>query len=101
MISEVAVKFIDKVRTITGDAVSKKQDAAKLNFPKIQEDIMVAADRGESEIRISTSRMNEYDKALLVKEGFSVSLVNIERSPYENDYKSQLSKYDKEWLVRW
>lgn len=95
-------KFIDEIRSLTGDAVSKKQDAAKLNYPKIQEDIKSAAARGESEIRIPISRMNEYDRAILVTDGFTVSLVSVEPLPYRDDYKAQyFSKNDKEWIIRW
>lgn len=96
-------KFIQEIREMTGNAVAKKQDEAVLNYPKIQDKIKNAASLGESEVRVSTTQMNEYDKALLEKEGFDVDLVSAEKNPYNAlDYKSQFgSRYDKEWRIRW
>lgn len=95
------MKIIDEIRQITGDAVAKKQDAAKLNYPKIIEDIKLAAQRGESSTTISVSRMNEYDKQLLEKDGFFVRLQDVKRHPYENF--TGISQYTtlKEWLIQW
>ncbi len=73
-------------------------------MPMIIEKIKVAAYRGESEIRLSTTEMNEYDKALLVVEGFNVSLVDREKNYYEQQRQAQWTPakdYNKEWLIRW
>lgn len=103
---QVFKNFIDEVKHITGEAVAQKQESAKLNFPKIKELILAAAQRGESEVRVSTYIMNEYDKELLTKECFTVHLVDRERPPSE-DAKNLYAEYaglkrvDKEWLIRW
>lgn len=95
-------KIIDEVREITANEVAKKQDAAKLNFPKIVEQIKAAAALGQSELRLSTHEINEYDKKLLQGEGFSVNLIDR-----EINYKDQLSQYNpdikpqKQWKITW
>lgn len=96
-------EFINEVKQITADAVVKKQDAAKLNFPKIMEIIKAAAVRGESNCTVSTVQMNEYDRNLLEEEGFSVSLVDKPK-----DYKDAIRQIQwnpnldsKEWIIKW
>ena len=95
-------KVIDEIKEITAVAVSKKQDAAKLNFPKIMEHIKAAAANGHSECRIDSLQMNEYDRRLLQEEGFNVSLVDKARGDYEEHY-ILLGQFisSKEWVIRW
>ena len=94
-------KVIDEIKEITAVAVYKKQDAAKLNFPKIMEHIKAAAANGHSECRIDSFHMNEYDKRLLQEEGFTVTLVD-KKFDRQDDYKL-LSQFisSKEWVIRW
>lgn len=94
-------KVIDEIKEITAVAVSKKQDAAKLNFPKIMEHIKAAAANGHSECRIDSLQMNEYDRRLLQEEGFTVTLVDKTFDRHD-DYKL-LSQFisSKEWVIRW
>lgn len=95
------MKIIDEVKELTAVAVSKKQDAAKLNYTKIISQVKLAAERGESECRIDSTQMNEYDRQLLQKDGFSVNLVD---KPYQNRddfYKIAQFISSKEWVIKW
>ena len=97
---------ISEIREITGNAVAKKQDAAKLNFPKIIEKIRFAAERGESEIYLSERECNEYDKELLTKEGFSVWYTTMPKYQWANDYDYLKQQYldgkgQKGWKISW
>jgi len=100
--TDTNVKVIDEIKEITANAMAKKQDAAKLNFPKIIEKIKKAAETGESFCKISTHEMNEYDKYLLVAEGFSVSLID-RQNKYGDQYSlaQLLPQSDKEWVIKW
>ena len=97
------MKIIEEIKEITASAVAKKQDAAKLNYPKIIEQIKKAASLGESECHIDEYQMNQYDRFLLQQEGFIVHLVDKQNSDkYEDFYKKSgmfISK--KEWVIRW
>lgn len=44
-------KIIDEVREITAQVVAKKQDAAKLNYPKVVDKIKAQASFGFSECK--------------------------------------------------
>lgn len=96
-------KIIDEVKEITANQVAKKQDAAKLNFPNIIEKIKAQAALGNSICLISTSDMNEYDKSLLVSEGFRVSLIDQPKDRYDayNARAQYIPKNDKIWQVTW
>jgi hypothetical protein len=94
-------KIINEVKEITANAVAKKQDAAKLNFPKIIEEIKYAAALGDSQVTVSESRMNEYDKDLLQKEGFSVSLIDEPKSKWSYNDFMQSAYPKKVWQIRW
>jgi len=93
-------KIIDEVKEITAKVVAKKQDAAKLNYPKIIEKIKVAAALGFSECKIDETGMNEYDRTLLQQEGFTTYLTDKKN---KDDYKafSQYGLCSKEWVIRW
>ena len=96
-------KIIDEIKEITAIAVAKKQDAAKLNYPKIIEKIKASAALGLSECRIEKYEMNEYDMELLKKEGFVVFLKDKKRA---DDYKDlgslvNLGMLTKEWIISW
>lgn len=96
------MKIIDEVKEITANQVAKKQDAAKLNFPKIIEKIKAQASLGFSECIIQEFGLNEYDKKLLEAEGFCVRLVDNEyKKGYDvlKPYKDQAQK--KEWEITW
>lgn len=94
------MKIIEEVKEITAAAVAKKQDAAKLNYPKLIEQIKRSAALGQSECRIDESQMNQYDRELLQKEGFTVSL--IDRLNYEDFIKLPGHFIPgKEWVIKW
>lgn len=100
----VSVKVIDEIREITANEVAKKQDAAKLKFPKIIEKIKWSASRGESQLELNENEINEFDKKLLQQEGFSVSLTDAPRSNKYEDILNQAQykfKSSKVWIVRW
>lgn len=96
-------KIIEEIREITAQEVAKKQDAAKLNYPKIIEKIKAAAKRGLSECYLEEREINEYDRKMLEQDGFTSRL--IDRSDTD-DYKS--SSYfrlsgltGKVWVIKW
>jgi len=93
-------KVIDEIKEITAKVVAKKQDAAKLNYPKIIEKIKAAAALGFSECKIDESEMNEYDRTLLQTDGFRVYLSDKEN---KDNYKafSQFGICSKEWVIMW
>ncbi len=97
------MKIIEEVKEITAAAVAKKQDAAKLNYPKLIEQIKRSAALGQSECHIDESQMNQYDRELLQKEGFTVSLIDrLNKDKYEDFMK--LSGHfipGKEWVIKW
>ena len=95
-------QILNEVKAITGKQVAKKQDNAKLNFPKLIELIKSAAERGDSHCIVNKSEINEYDKKLLEDEGFSVNITERIKSDYEK-YKElgQYSGSNKEWTIRW
>jgi hypothetical protein len=105
MDSIIVEKLIDRVKAITADAVAKKQDEAKENFPNLIKKITDAAGVGNSEIRIIESCINQFDKKLLEAEGFYVSLVDRIRRPYDDiagigqGIRGVVS--NKEWLIKW
>lgn len=93
-------KVIDEIKEITAKEVAKKQDAAKLNYPKIISEIKAAAKLGKSECRIDAQKMNEYDRNLLQTDGFTVHLVD---KPEKDHYKL-MTNYNislKEWVIKW
>lgn len=92
------VKIIDEIRNITAEQVAKKQDDAKLNYPKIIEKIKIAANRGESFALINDNEMNEYDMKLLQKDGFTVYLTDEPKIKYKSDY---FQSNRKVWRVSW
>lgn len=101
MTKEIVTKLIDEINELTGNAVAKKQEAAKLNFPKLVEIIKSAAKLGNSECTVSISQMNEFDNKLLQDEGFRVSLVDKPRN-----YNDAIAQYNpnypnKEWVIKW
>lgn len=101
-VTDVAsIPSIDEIRSITANAVAKKQDAAKMNYPKLLEKIRSAAQMGESSCRLSLNQMNEYDKALLEKEGYRVILANIEHNDYKRKYLDNVLNPSKEWKINW
>lgn len=93
--------LLKEASQLTADAVARKQDAAKLNYPNLAERIKEAAATGASECIVPLSMMGEYDKKLLQDEGFSVSLQDVYHDP--QDYKAQYfdKKRQKEWVIRW
>jgi len=90
-------KIIDEIREITALVVSKKQNAAVLNYPKIISQIRSAAESGLSECKIDSAKMNEYDRSLLQTDGFTVRLVDKE----SKDRYQQFDAPKKEWVIRW
>ena len=92
--------ILNEIKEITAAMVVKKQDAAKLNFPKIIEIIKVAANKGDSECRITQSGMNEYDMKLLTTEGFRVTLVTAMKRAYDA-MRQYNPENEKEWLIQW
>lgn len=103
MESVTKTRIIDDIRSITGDAVAKKQEAAKLNFPKIIEKIKKTAEIGESHIYLSEYEVNTFDKELLEKEGFSVWYTDMPTPKWAVDaYKAQyLDGKQKGWKISW
>lgn len=101
MTTDTQVKIINEIKQITETAMAKKQDAARLNFPNIIAKIKRVAETGESFCKISTSEMNEYDRALLVTEGFSVQLIDRKRDNYESSLAQYIPQSDKEWVIKW
>lgn len=99
---ETATRVIDEIKEITATNVAKKQDAAKLNFPSLIVIIKKAAALGESSCTVSENQMNEYDKHLLVSEGFRVNLIDRPKNKYE-EYKNigQFLTSDKVWQISW
>lgn len=103
--TEVFTRVIDEVKSLTANAVAKKQDAAKLNFPTIIEKIKVRAAKGSSQLSFSTNELNEYDKRLLEQEGFKVSLEDRPKSGL--DIYTKIAQYNplhdtpKIWVVKW
>ena len=93
-------KVIDEVREITAKVVAKKQDAAKLNYPKIIQKIKTAAALGFSECKLEETEMNEYDRQLLQQDGFSSYLTDKKN---KDDYKAftQFGICSKEWIIKW
>ena len=93
-------RIIDEVKALTAEQVAKKQDAAKLNFPKIVDQIRKQAAKGESQCYITLHEMNEFDKKLLEQEGFKVYL---EEKPYKFDKLDYLPKREllKFWKIMW
>lgn len=94
-------KVIDEVRAITEEQVAKKQDAAKMNFPNIIEKIKTAASMGETFCIVQTNQMNVYDKALLIAEGFGVSLVDKKITRYDLAAQFNPLAELKEWRIAW
>ncbi len=94
-------KIIEEVRQITGNQVAKKQDVAKLNFPKIIEKVKAAANTGASKCTFPQTEINEYDKKLLVAEGFNVSLIDAPRTYGYDSIAQYRPQEDKIWEVRW
>lgn len=98
----VEIKIIDEVREITSRAVSKKQDAAKLNYPHLIEKIKTSAQSGESFCYIGISSMNEFDKKLLEQDGFVVSLIDLDIKDYERSLAQYIpSTPKKQWKIKW
>lgn len=96
------MSILEEVKQITAEQVSKKQDAAKLNYPKIIEKIKTAAAKGFSECIFSLSEINEYDKTLLQNDRFIVNLIDIPKDNYylqSNAVGQQI--FDKQWQVCW
>jgi len=94
-------KIIDEIREITAEAVAKKQDAAKINFPKLIETIRLKAPLGSS-CTFAEEMINEYDKKLLIAEGFTVSLIDKKPDPRYEPYKEINRAFSiKLWEVRW
>lgn len=93
------MKIIDEIKKITADQVAKKQDVAKLNYPKIIDKIKAQAALGFSSAKFPIYKINEYDKKLLEQEGFHVWL-SEEETKY-NDYKSIGYKPSKVWEISW
>lgn len=91
--------IIGQIRKITANAVAKKQDAAKLNYPKIIERITNAATRGESFLFLRESECGEYDKQLLEKDGFKVWYTDMPQSKY--DKMQYLQREEKGWRISW
>lgn len=93
-------KVIDEIRSMTANEVAKKQDAAKLNYPKIIEKIKIQAALGCSYCTLSLYELNEYDKKLLEQEGFSVWLTENTSRDYNAlaDYKAKPLKI---WEIKW
>lgn len=95
------MKEIEKIRKIRDEQVAKKQDSARLNFPKILEKIESQARLGFSELELNVSEINEYDKKLLEEEGFRVHLGDIPKSSYEAlDFYRKFGP-TKKWIIRW
>lgn len=93
------MSIIAEVQAITADQVAKKQDTAKINFPKIIDKIKAQAALGNSEAILNVSEMNEYDKNLLEAEGFVVRLREREKV---YDPLPQYQKFQsKEWRITW
>ena len=103
--TEIKLSLLQEVRKATQDEVAKKNDAAKLNFPKIVEKIKEAASEGFSKAIISVTEMNEYDKKLLVSEGFTVNLRDIAKDySHPIQFMQQRTDYSaptKEWVISW
>lgn len=94
------LKVIEEIREITAKGVAKKQDAAKLNYPKIIEKIKAVAALGFSECKLEETEMNEYDRYLLQQDGFLSYLTDKKN---KDDYKSfaQFGICSKEWVIKW
>jgi len=100
----VTKSTISEIREITGNAVAKKQDAAKLNFPKIMEKIRKAAESGDSQIYLSEYECNEYDKELLTNEGFNVWYTTIPQPKWAAQEWAKQRYMDietKGWKISW
>lgn len=93
------MKIIDEIKQITADQVAKKQDAAKINYPKIIDKIKAQAAIGQSTCKLSIHEMNEYDKKLLENDGFSVRLTE-EMSNSKYDFIPQKIPI-KIWQISW
>lgn len=94
------MKLIDEVKEITANEIAKKQDAAKLNFPKIIKEIKAQAALGSSSCIIPIYDMNEYDKKLLEQEGFFVYMEEKEKTGFEKyDYVKQ--QPIRVWKITW
>lgn len=95
-------KVIDEIREITAKEVAKKQDAAKLNYPKIIEKIKAAANRGFSQCLLEAHEMNEYNRKLLQQEGFSSQLIDkLNKNEYSGAFRFDLNITSKEWVIKW
>lgn len=85
--------------------MQKKQQAAVLNYPTIIEKIKAAAGRGDSEVQLSESLINEFDKKLLEADGFNVKLIDKPKERFDpQDYKRQIQQYNpdtKIWVIKW
>jgi len=99
----IHLKIVDQLREITAEAVAKKQDAARLNFPKIIERAKAAAARGDSHVLIPVSEMNEHDARILAAENINAVLIDrpIERYDRSDSLRQYIPQDDKVWKVSW
>jgi hypothetical protein len=62
--------------------------------------IKSAAALGASELKVPEYQVNQYDRDLLIKDGFSVSLWDKKNDPM--DYKADfIGRKQKEWTISW
>lgn len=99
----IHLKIVDQIREITAEAVAKKQDAARLNFPKIIERAKAAAARGDSHVLIPVSEMNEHDVKLLAVENIKAVLIDRPQKRYDpyDMIRQYIPQDDKVWKVSW
>lgn len=96
------MKIIDEIRKISSEQIAKKQNSAKNKYPKLIEDIKIAAKRGDKECEFRENEIDEYSKKLLEADGFTVYTTS--RKSKLNDYKDYLGQQGENimiWVVRW
>jgi hypothetical protein len=95
-------KILEEVRAISSEAIAKKQDSAKNNYPKLIEQIKKAAQLGKTQCEFSEYEIDQYAKKLLEVEGFCVWATT--RSPNEMEkymFNGTTSNSKSIWVVRW
>jgi len=94
-------KILEEVRSISSDAIAKRQDSAKNKMPELLKQIRGAAELGKTQCEFREFQIDEYSKKLLEAEGFNVFITSIKKQPGMLEYVHRGNDYENGWVVRW
>jgi hypothetical protein len=70
--TKTMTKILEEVKQLSADALAKKQETAKNNYPKLLEQIKSAAKLGKTSCDFMEYEIDECSKRLLQADGFRV-----------------------------